>query len=140
MLFRYGQQSVKRDGEVPPSRAAERLLSAGGWPTQPVVFRCQSCSTAWGEGIRVVGDADALGRWGKLHWGVGLDTSASAYPAWSSTAPALLPLGAGFSWKLVARQNSSVRWEGGGDRKSFAVPPVCRTSGSSAMELSGSWR
>ncbi len=139
VLFRYGQQSVSRDNEISPQRVADKLIKAGAWPGQPVSFTCQSCSTSWGEGVYAMGSLAALGYWGQAGWGAALTTSAATYPTWTTSTPALLPLGVGFSWKLVARQGNTTRWEGGGDRVSFAVPPVCRGA-NSFTELKGTWR
>ena len=139
VLWRYGTQSVVRDGQPAVRKVARELTTAASWPGQPVRFVCTDCATAWGESIWAVGDTPALGRWGQAHGGATLTTSAADYPRWSGVQPARLPVGAAFAWKLVARGNGSVRWESGQNRVAYALPPVCGGASGETAVL-GKWR
>jgi len=136
VLERYAHQSVRQDGEEPPDGVVQRLRSAVDWPTQQVTFSAEA-HTEMGEMVWVVGDHDALGRWGQAHPGVPLTTTADTYPVWYSNAPVVLPLDQRFEWKLVIRNGAGeARWEGGGNRTQAALPAVC----SGQTETWGAWR
>jgi hypothetical protein len=136
VLERYGEQSVAREGELPPEKVFERLRSSAAWPSQPVSFSCEA-HAEWGEALWVVGSHDALGRWGEAHDGIPLLTDDDSYPGWGTENPVSLPLNERFEWKLMARgEDGATRWEGGDNRVGLARPSVC----GGVARAQGSWQ
>ncbi len=134
ILERYEDQDTGE--ELSAADVFETLAGAESWPTQQVHFTAHDAHTSWGEVISVRGDVAELGAWGP---GVELDTSADAYPTWSTPSPVELPLGLCFDYKFVAGSSGAedVRWEAGEDRSDCAAPaPLIPQD---ELELSGSW-
>lgn len=123
VLDGYGWQSVEKDGEMEPADLVSELTAHADWPTVTVRFTAIA-QTEMGEEIITLGDIPALGSWGESGEGVPLSTTAETYPTWESD-PVQLPLGVPIQWKLVARSDAAVRWEGGENRQSSPSLPLC---------------
>jgi len=86
-----------------------------------VKFEATCTSTAPGDVLRVVGSADAIGRWSPAR-GLELTTSASTFPRWNGSARLRcgdLPV----EWKLViSRSDGTADWESGPNRCTNLIP------------------
>lgn len=139
VLERYAWQSAERDGEPPFETVAAALAGAPDWPTQPVWFSARAF-TEWGERAAIVGDAEPLGDWARAHGGVSLDTDGETYPMWFASAPARLPVGLDFAYKLVIQNDAGevLRWESGDNRAARAAPAVLLSD--PVLGLHAQWR
>ncbi len=141
---RYLAQWLRVLGRYVTGAEADELVdglrAAEGWPVQPVLFEARDTHTEFGQGVRVRGDLEALGRWGELHAGVALSTDEASYPTWTAEAPVDLPLANALQWKLVVTPASgtSDRWEAGDNRTALAAPAPL--AGDGPLTLVGSWR
>ncbi len=139
ILGEYADAWGPVDGEPGFDEVFADLAGRAGWPEQPVAFVARDAETYWGETVRVLGDQPVLGDWGATGPGWPLTTDADTYPTWWTEAPATLPLGTRFQWKLTASFDDGVpRWEAGDNRVSVADPPPFVADGTRTLEAS--WR
>lgn len=115
------------------------MQAASGWPVEPIRFRGDEVTTAWGERVWARGDLEALGEWGYVGDGVELFTDEATYPTWTAGEIVEIPLGTPLQWKLVAGYSpDAVRWETGLDRTATAAPAALLPG--DATTIAGTWR
>ncbi len=110
------------------SRRYDPAYDAAEWPQVTVDFVANHAGTLWGDAVRVVGNASALGGWNA---DAGVELEASDWPRWRGSVS--LPMGTRWEFKLVViGRDQRVHWEPGANRL-LTVPTVRR-------DLVADWR
>ncbi|AEO64596.1 glycoside hydrolase family 15 protein [Thermothielavioides terrestris NRRL 8126] len=134
----------------PPSQTPASSTSAGSSPASSTTATATACSTPtavavtfnervttqWGQTIKVVGDAAALGGWDTSK---AVPLSAAGYtasdPLWSGTVD--LPAGLAVQYKYInVAADGGVTWEADPNH-SFTVPAAC---GTTAVTRDDTWQ
>ncbi|SPQ26555.1 c476dcc6-bc0f-4ec0-b2df-b3d1867e7b8d [Thermothielavioides terrestris] len=134
--FPPSQTPASSTGGSSPTSSTTATTTACSTPTAVAVTFNERVTTQWGQTIKVVGDAAALGGWDTSK---AVPLSAAGYtasdPLWSGTVD--LPAGLAVQYKYInVAADGGVTWEADPNH-SFTVPAAC---GTTAVTRDDTWQ